>query len=167
MNLSRLALAAVAAWIVDSIYGFCVYGESARKRIRQIPGRLPAHGRRERQSPLMFVGSLLAFFALAYIFAKGHEGGNGLAEGLRFGFVIAVFEFGAMSIGNYAVMNIGRKIAVEMAVAGFVEALIAGASSWAWCTSRRRWPRRRAREAVMIEDYDHGVIGQGGAQSGA
>jgi hypothetical protein len=77
--------------------------------------------------PLMFAGSLLAFFALAYIFAKGNEGGNGLAEGLRFGFVIAVFEFGAMSIGNYTVLNVGRKIAVEWAVAGFVEALISGA----------------------------------------
>jgi len=37
-----------------------------------------------------------------------------------------VFEFGAMSIANYTVLNVGRKIAVEWAVAGFVEALISG-----------------------------------------
>src|SRR5206468_7688868 len=77
--------------------------------------------------PLMFAGLLIAFFALAYIFAKGHEGGNGVAEGVRFGIVLGVFMFGMISIGNYCVLNIGRKIAVEMAVAGFVEAIVIGA----------------------------------------
>ncbi len=127
MNWSRLALAAVAAWIVDSVYGFAVYAKALESEFARFPGVFRPMDVVNGNLPLMFAGSLLAFFALAYIFAKGHEGGNGLAEGLRFGFVLAVFEFGAISIGNYGVMNIGRKIAVETAVAGFVEALISGA----------------------------------------
>lgn len=126
MNLSRLAMAAVIAWIVDSIYGYCVYGVGLASEFAKYPGVFRPMDVVNGNLPLMFVGSLLAFFALAYIFAKGREGGSGIAEGLRFGFVIAVFMFGMVSLGNYAVMNIGRKIAVEMAVAGFVESLIAG-----------------------------------------
>jgi len=126
MNVSRVALAAVAAWIVDAVYGFCVYGKALESEFARYPDVFRPTDVMNGNLPLMFAGSLLAFFALAYIFAKGHEGGNGLAEGLRFGFVVAVFEFGAMSIGNYAVLNVGRKIAVEWAVAGFVEALISG-----------------------------------------
>lgn len=126
MNVSRVALAAVAAWIVDAVYGFCVYGKALESEFARYGDVFRPMAEVNGNLPLMFAGSLLAFFALAYIFAKGHEGGNGLAEGLRFGFVIAVFEFGAISIGNYAVMKIGRKIAVEMAVAGFVEAIIMG-----------------------------------------
>ena len=127
MNMSRLAMAAVAAWIVDSVYGYCVYGVGLASEFARYPGVFRPMDAVNGNLLLMFAGSLLGFFALAYIFAKGHEGGNGLAEGLRFGFVLAVFEFGMISIGNYAVMNIGRKIAVEMAVAGFVEGLLAGA----------------------------------------
>ena len=126
MNVSRVVLAAVGAWIVDAVYGFCVYGKALESEFARYPDVFRPTDVMNGNLPLMFAGSLLAFFALAYIFAKGHEGGNGLAEGLRFGFVVAVFEFGAMSIGNYAVLNVGRKIAVEWAVTGFVEALISG-----------------------------------------
>jgi hypothetical protein len=126
MNMSRLALAAVAAWIVDSIYGYCVYGQALMGEFASYPGVFRSMEAVNGKLPLMFAGSLLGFFALAYIFAKGHEGGNGLAEGLRFGVVLAIFEFGMISIGNYAVMNIGRKLAVEMAIAGFVEGVLSG-----------------------------------------
>ena len=113
MNVSRVALAAVAAWIVDAVYGFCVYGKALESEFARYPDVFRPMAAMNGNLPLMFAGSLLAFFALAYIFAKGHEGGSGLAEGLRFGFVVGVFEFGVMSIGNYATLNVGRKIAVH------------------------------------------------------
>ena len=126
MNWSRLALAAVVAWVVDAVYGYCVYGVALIGELARYPGVFRPMDAVNAQLPLMFAGSLIGFFALAYIFAKGHEGGSGIAEGLRFGFVIAVFEFGLISVGNYAVLNIGRRIAAEMAVAGFAEAILSG-----------------------------------------
>jgi len=126
MNMSRLAMAAVAAWIVDSVYGFLVYGQALMGEFGKYPGVYRPMEAVNAQLPLMFAGSLLAFFALAYIFAKGHEGGSGIAEGIRFGFVLAVFELGMFSIGNYAVLNIGRKIAAEAACAGFAEGILTG-----------------------------------------
>ena len=127
MNMSRVAAAAVVAWIVDGVYGFVVYGQALQSEFNRYPGVFRATETVMGKMPLMFAGMLIAFFALAYIFAKGHEGGNGLAEGVRFGIVFGLVMFGLISVGNYCVLNIGRKLAAEMAVAGFVEAIIIGA----------------------------------------
>ena len=127
MNMSRVAAAAVVAWVVDGLYGFVVYGKALESEFNRYPGVFRSTQTVMGNMPLMFAGLLIAFFALAYIFAKGHEGGNGVAEGVRFGIVLGVFMFGMISIGNYCVLNIGRKIAAEMAVAGFVESIVIGA----------------------------------------
>jgi hypothetical protein len=126
MNMSRVAAAAVVAWVVDGLYGFVVYGKALESEFNRYPGVFRSTEAVMGNMPLMLGGMLIAFFALAYIFAKGHEGGNGVAEGVRFGLVLGLFTFGAISVGNYCVLNVGRKIAVEMAVAGFVEAIIIG-----------------------------------------
>jgi membrane protease YdiL (CAAX protease family) len=76
--------------------------------------------------PFMIVGTLVAMFAVAFIYAKGYEGGSGIQEGLRFGALIGLFAVGYIAVGNYVVMNIGRRLAVSMAVAGFVEWVVVG-----------------------------------------
>ena len=128
MNMSRVAAAAVVAWVVDGLYGFVVYGQALQSEFNRYPGVFRSTQTVMGNMPLMFAGMLIAFFALAYIFARGHEGGNGVAEGIRFGIVFGILMFGLISVGNYCVLNIGRKIAVEMAVAGFVESIIIGAT---------------------------------------
>ena len=126
MNYNRLAIAAVVAWIVDSIYGFLVFGLALNGEFAKYPGVFRSFDAVNGLLPLMFGGSLLGFLALSYIFAKGHEGGSGVTEGLRFGIVLAVFEFGAFSISSYVIYNVGRLLAVETAIAAFVEALLIG-----------------------------------------
>ena len=76
--------------------------------------------------PLMFAGILVAMIAAAFIYAKGYEGGSGVAEGARFGFLLAVFVNCVFVGVNYATLNIGRRITLMLAAAGFVEWLIAG-----------------------------------------
>src|SRR5439155_14906770 len=76
--------------------------------------------------PLMFFGTLLAMFAAAYIYAKGYEGGSGVQEGMRFGVLIGLFAVGYIAVGNYAVMNIGRRLSAYMAIAGLVEWIVIG-----------------------------------------
>ena len=62
--------------------------------------------------PAMFLGILIAMFGVVAIYAKGYEGGSGIAEGARFGavlgFVLAML-FGSV---NYGTLNIGRRLAV-------------------------------------------------------
>jgi hypothetical protein len=126
MNISRVALAAVAAWIVDAVYGFVVYGMLLKGEF----GRYPAIYRGDDTAmafmPYLFGGILIAMFAAAYIYAKGYEGGSGVMEGLRFGVCIGFLIVGYDGIVSYAVMNIGRRLAGSMALAGLVEWIIAG-----------------------------------------
>jgi len=74
----------------------------------------------------MFLSSLIAFVALAYIFAKGHEGGSGLKEGFWFGVVFGAYVAFAVAIPSYVIYNISQKLAAEVAVCSFIGVLIDG-----------------------------------------
>ena len=126
MNYARVALAAVAATIFDAIYGFLVYGMLLAPEFARYPGVYRSNEAGQAFLPLMFGGLLIAIFAVAVIYAKGYEGGSGAAEGARFGFLLGVFVVFAFAAVNYAVLNVGRKIAVMTAAAGFVEWLAIG-----------------------------------------
>lgn len=126
MNYGRLVAAAAVATIVDAIYGFLVYGMAfhelfaAHANVYRPPSDVA-------YMPILFSGIFLAMLAATYIFAKGVESGGGLAEGVRFGVVIALVEVGYASIVGYAMTNIGRRLGASMAIANFVEWVIAGA----------------------------------------
>jgi hypothetical protein len=126
MNYTRLALAAVAATIFDAVYGFVVYGMLLAPEFGRYPGVYRSNEAGMAFLPLMFAGLLIAIVAVAVIYAKGYEGGSGAAEGARFGFLLGVFVVFAFVAVNYAVLNVGRKIAVMTAAAGFVEWLAIG-----------------------------------------
>ena len=125
MNYTRLALAAVVATIVDMVYGYVVYGvvlagEFSRSGVfRPMEAVTP-------NLPLLAAGVLVAMCALAYIYGKGYEGGSGFQEGMRFGGLVGIFGAGYIAVGDYVVMNIGRRVAVAMAVAGLVEFAVVG-----------------------------------------
>jgi hypothetical protein len=61
----------------------------------------------------------------AFIYAKGYEGGAGFPEGARFGALIGLF-MAATALGNFAILNIGSRLAASLAVAGLVEWTIVG-----------------------------------------
>ena len=126
MNYTRLALAAVVATIADMVYGFAVYGTALANEFGRYPSVFRAMDEINTKIPFMIVGTLVAMFAVAYIYAKGYEGGGGIQEGLRFGVLMGLFVVGYIAVGNYAVMNIGRRLALAMAVAGFVEWVVVG-----------------------------------------
>jgi hypothetical protein len=121
MNYGRLVAAAVAATVVDAVYGFLVYGTLLADAFGRYPGVYRSNEAGAAYLPLMFLGILLAMLAVAYIYAKGYEGGPGVVEGLRFGVVIGVFVIGYVAGVNYAILNIGRRLALQMAAAGFIE----------------------------------------------
>jgi hypothetical protein len=125
MNYSRLALAAVAAWVVDGLYGFVIYGNLLNAEFALYPGVFRPLEAMNAKMPFLFAGLLLTMVAATYIYAKGYEGGAGVGEGARFGAVVGLFIAG-ISAGNYAVFNIGSRLAMSMAIAGLVEWTIVG-----------------------------------------
>jgi len=126
MNMGRLALAAVAAALVDGIYGFAVYGNALSNRFAAFPGVFRSAESGAAALPIMFCGILVGMFAVTYIYAKGYEGGSGVQEGLRFGLLIGIFNAGYFIGVDYGILNIGRGLAVMMALAGLGEWLVVG-----------------------------------------
>ena len=125
MNYSRLAAAVVVGTIADMAYGFVVYGMLLAGQF----GRYPAVYRPAADMsymPVLVAGALVAVLAATFIYSKGYEGGSGVEEGLRFGALIGLFSVGYVAMVNYAVLNIGRRLALGLAAAGFVEWLVVG-----------------------------------------
>src|SRR6185436_3667661 len=125
MNYPRLALAAAAAWIVDGLYGFVVYGNLLKAEFDRYPGVFRPLEAMNAKMPFLFAGLLLAMAVVVFIYAKGYDGGAGLPDGARFGALIGLFMAG-VTVGNYAVFNIGSRLAGSMVIAGLVEWTIVG-----------------------------------------
>ena len=128
MNYGRVAVAALAGWIVDGVYGFVVYGNLMTGQFMSYPGVFRSTAAANANLPIMFVGILLGMFVAAYVYAKGYDGGSGVAEGLRFGGCIGVFVIGYGVVVNWAMMNFGRKLALSMSAASLVEWILVGAT---------------------------------------
>ena len=126
MNYTRLVVAAVVATIVDMIYGYVVYGVLLAGEFGRYPGVFRAMEVVTPNLPLMAAGVLVGMLALAYIYGKGYEGGSGFQEGMRFGGLVGIFGAGYIAVGDYVIMNIGRRVAVAMAVAGLLEFAVVG-----------------------------------------
>jgi hypothetical protein len=126
MNVGRVVAAAIAATVWDAIYGFLVYGMLLVPEFARYPAVYRSNEAGMAFLPLMFAGILVAMIAAAAIYAKGYEGGSGVAEGARFGVLIAVFIVGVFTGVNYATLNMGGRLAAVLAAAGFVEWLGAG-----------------------------------------
>jgi hypothetical protein len=124
MNYGRLALAAVVGTVVDMIYGFLVYGMLLTSQFAQYPD-VYRPGEDMSYMPMLAAGVFISVLAATFIYAKGYEGRSGVEEGLRFGAIIGLLVVG-FSVINYAVLKIGRRLALSMAAAGFVEWLVLG-----------------------------------------
>jgi hypothetical protein len=126
MNMTRLALAAVAATLVDAVYGFLVYGTALNSAFLAFPAVFRSAETGPAYLPGMFAGILIAMFAVTFIYAKGYEGGSGVKEGMRFGLLIAIFVAGGFVGVNYAILNISPRLAALMALAGLGEWILVG-----------------------------------------
>jgi hypothetical protein len=65
---------------------------------------------------------------LAAIYAKGYEGGSGVAEGARFGLLVGTFVVGAYVGDESVTLNIGPQLVLAMAAGRLFEWGIVGAA---------------------------------------
>jgi hypothetical protein len=126
MNYPRIVIAAIAATVVDAVYGFVVWGQVLGAEFARYPEIYRASVDQTAYLPLMFVGVLVGMFFAAWIYAKGYEGGSGLVEGVRFGAVMGLL-IGAYTAGvNYGIMRIGKRMALTYGVGWLGEWLLVG-----------------------------------------
>ncbi|HEV1993979.1 MAG TPA: hypothetical protein VGR03_06600 [Candidatus Acidoferrum sp.] len=124
MNYGRIALAAVASTVVYYLYGFLVEGLLIRKDFSPYSAVYRSADTVMGYIPLGFACTLIGTFVIAMIYAKGYEGGSGAAEGARFGLLVGIFVVCTFVGPNYVTLNIGRKLALELAASNFVQWII-------------------------------------------
>ena len=126
MTMRRLAVPALVAWLVDSAYGYVVFGVMLNNDFAQYPAVFRSFEAVSSMLPMMMASSLVGFVAIAYIFAKGHEGGSGAKEGFWFGVVLGALMVFTVAVPSYVIYNVGPALAYKTTIATFVEMLIAG-----------------------------------------
>lgn len=127
MNVKRLAMGAVAAWVVSIVLGYVVN----EVLLAGLYGANAAAYRPEAELmanlPIGFGFTLVGMFVFGYIYVKGYEGGSGVVEGARFGALMGVvLSFMAVN-WIWATMPISFSLAAAMMVDYVIEAAIYGA----------------------------------------
>ena len=126
MNYKRIVLAAVVAWIVYFACGALVFGKLIADYYRPYPEVYRSSEAVMSYFPIGIAGTFFAILALAIMYAKGYEGGAGILEGARFGALIGLFVVFAVVGDEYVTLNIGRKLAVAMAIGRLVGWIVVG-----------------------------------------
>lgn len=75
--------------------------------------------------PIMFVTGALFSFFFVYVFSRGYQG-RGVAEGLRYGFVIGLFYSLPVAYDYYVVLPIPYELALKWFLGGLAACMILG-----------------------------------------
>jgi hypothetical protein len=128
MNLTRIALAALAASVAYFVLGGLLF--AVLPWLKNEFHRYPAVYRPQEAiksiMPAGMVAMFVAILVLAVIYAMLYQGGSGVAEGARFGVLIGVFAVCAFVVHNHVNLNIGLRLTLEQAAAYFVEWTVVG-----------------------------------------
>jgi hypothetical protein len=126
MNFKRVALAAVACWVLYMVLSYVVHGVLLKPTYLKYAGAMRAEAQAASILPIGFAGALVGFFAFAYAYAKGYEGGSGVQEGLRFGVLVAIMICGFAVVWEYMVWPMGPRLFAAWVIDYFVEFSIYG-----------------------------------------
>ena len=122
MNYSRIALAGLGGTVAYFALGFLLFALlPLADEVRQFAAVYRPEESMKRVAPVGMVAMLLAMMALAALFALVFRDGSSVAQGVRFGFLVAVFAAGSFVLHNYVSLNIGLRLALLQAVAYFVQ----------------------------------------------
>jgi hypothetical protein len=128
MNLSRIALAAIGAFVAYFVVGGVAFGlvPSLRSEFLKYPAVYRSQDGIKSVMPVGMAAMFVGMVVLAVLYAKLYRGGSGVAEGARFGALIGVFAVCAFVVHNYVNLNIGGKLTLEQSVAYLVEWIVTG-----------------------------------------
>jgi hypothetical protein len=126
MNFPRVALAAVVAWVLYLGVSFLVHAVLLKDTYMQYVGVMRPEAQANAILPIGFGFALVGFFAFAYAYAKGYEGGSGVQEGLRFGVLIGILQCAFGSIWDYMIWPISAGLLVAWLVDYIVEFALYG-----------------------------------------
>jgi hypothetical protein len=127
MNFPRIALAAMAAWIVSLVVGFVVNDFVLADVLLANQAAMRPESELTSRLPVGFAFLLVGFFAFAYAFAKGYEGTNSVMEGVRFGVLTGIVILGFANIWQWVVYPVDGTMALALVVTSIAEPALYGA----------------------------------------
>ena len=128
MNYTRIALAAVGAFVVYFVLGGLsfVVMPSLKSEFLKYPAVYRSQGAMKGVMPVGMAGMLLSMVALSAIYAMLYRGGSGVQQGAVFGALIGVYAVGSFVLHNYVNLNIGWNLTLQQAIAYFMEWVVTG-----------------------------------------
>jgi hypothetical protein len=128
MNLTRVALAGLGAFIAYFIAGFILFTmvPPLRNEFMKYPAVYRSQDGIKSVMPYGMLAMLVAIMALAVMYAMLYKGGSGIVEGATFGVLIGIFAIGSFVVHNYVNLNIGLALTIQQAIAYFIEWVIVG-----------------------------------------
>jgi hypothetical protein len=128
MNLSRIALAAIGAFVAYFVAGGAAFGlvPSLRNEFLKYPAVYRSQDGIKSVMPVGMAAMFVGMVVLVVLYAMLYRGGSGVAEGARFGALIGVFAVCAFVVHNYVNLNIGGKLTLQQSVAYLVEWIVTG-----------------------------------------
>ena len=127
MNLTRIALAAVAALVAYFIVGGIFFMVPAMQaEFAKYPAVYRTGDALNSVMAVGVLGILLAIVVAAVIFARMHPAGAGIDAGLKFGALLAAFVLGSFVLHSYMLLNIGWRQALVQGIAYSAEWIAVG-----------------------------------------
>jgi hypothetical protein len=128
VNLIRLFLAALAAFVVYFAFGFLTFGmlPALKSEFLKYPAIYRSQEAIKSVMPIGMAAMFVAMLALTWIYSLLYKGGSGLIEGARFGVLIGLFCVCSFVIHNYVNLNIGGRLTIAQSLAYFVEWVVVG-----------------------------------------
>ena len=127
MNLTRIALAAVAALVAYFIVGGIFFTIPAfQAEFAKYPAVYRTGDAINSVMAIGMLGILLAIGVSAVIFARMHPTGAGVKAGVRFGALLALFVLGSFVLHSHMLLNIGARQSMLQGIAYAAEWFVVG-----------------------------------------
>ena len=127
MNITRIALAALAAFVSYFVVGGIFFTIPAmRTEFAKYPAVFRTGEAINSVMAVGMLGILLAIVAASVIFARMHPAGAGIRAGIQFGVILAVLQLGSFVLHSHMLLNIGWRQSTLQGIAYSAEWIAVG-----------------------------------------
>ena len=126
MDWKRFILAVVVSFVVLEGTGFLIHGMWLDPIYRSMPTSWRPFDEMEQKMWIMWIGDLLFATMFCYVYLRGMENKPWLAQGVRYGIIIALLAMIPATLGNYVVFRVTYTLALKWMAAGGVQLVLLG-----------------------------------------
>ena len=126
MDKKNLIVSGLAVYVVHRLLDFLVHAVLLSGAYEATADVWRPEDEMMSMSWIMFLTSLLWSFIFVHIFGRVRQG-EGIVEGLRYGFCIGLFVAVPMAYNSYVVMPVPHSLALLWFVYGMLQIMICGA----------------------------------------